>query len=205
MFLNYGSIERQESHSDEEKEHLILPNMIENEKKEMNRRKLIMYSSIFVSLFGLIGLIFITTTDSITPVKPSDSMSLLLNSSSFRKSLDDDLYLQSISPTLETTPMTTPPTYMEDLQSVPPTLETTPMPTPYIYDTTEDLQSVPPTLETTPMPTPYIYDTTEDLQSVPPTLDTTPTPTPYVDATEDLQSVPPTIYISNNTSIIVKN
>jgi len=205
MFLNYGSIERQESHSDEEKEHLILPNMIENEKKEMNRRKLIMYSSIFVSLFGLIGLIFITTTDSITPVKPSNSMNLLLNSSSFRKSLDDDLYLQSISPTLETTPMTTPPTYMEDLQSVPPTLETTPMPTPYIYDTTEDLQSVPPTLETTPMPTPYIYDTTEDLQSVPPTLDTTPTPTPYVDATEDLQSVPPTIYISNNTPIIVKN
>ena len=204
MFLNYGSIERQESHSDEEKEHLILPNMIENEKKEMNRRKLIMYSSIFVSLFGLIGLIFITTTDSITPVKPSDSMSLLLNSSSFRKSLDDDLYLQSISPTLETTPMTTPPTYMEDLQSVPPTLETTPMPTPYIYDTTEDLQSVPPTLDTTPTPTPYV-DATEDLQSVPPTLETTPTPTPYVDATEDLQSVPPTIYISNNTPIIVKN
>ena len=219
MLLNYGSIERQASNSDEEKEHLILPKMIEQERKEMNRRKLIMYSSVFVSLFGLIGLIFITTTDSITPIKPSNSMNLLLNSSSFRKSLDDDLYLQSISPTLETTP----PIYVEDLQSVPPTLETTPMPMPtsYIYDTTEDLQSVPPTLDTTP--TPYV-DATEDLQSVPPTLDTTPTPyidatedlqsvpptldttpTPYIDATEDLQSVPPTIYISNNTPIIVKN
>ena len=60
MLLNYGSIERQASNSDEEKEHLILPKMIEKERKEMNRRKLIMYSSVFVSLFGLIGLIFIT-------------------------------------------------------------------------------------------------------------------------------------------------